>query len=97
MKFHQGLFKILRKQNVTDTLSFVRSFGRTDGQRENSIPSHKHSLRGYKYNHVQHKHWVQHRMISVVNFFRIFEMIIFCFVVAICDLVHAVETMHGIH
>ena len=25
--------------------SFVRSFGRTDG-RENSIPSHKHSLRG---------------------------------------------------
>ena len=41
MKFHQGLFKILRKQNVTDTLSFVRSDGR-----ENSIPSHKHSLRG---------------------------------------------------
>ena len=29
--------------------SFVRSFGRTDGQRENSIPSHKHSLRGYNY------------------------------------------------
>ena len=25
---------------------FVRSDGRTDGQRENSIPSHKHSLRG---------------------------------------------------
>ena len=23
--------------------------GRTDGQRENSIPYHKHSLRGYKY------------------------------------------------
>ena len=23
-----------------------RSFGRSDGQRENSIPSHKHSLRG---------------------------------------------------
>ena len=22
-----------------------------------------------KYNHVQHKHWVQHRMISVVNVF----------------------------
>ena len=35
MKFHQRLFKILRIQNVTDTLSFVRS----DGQRENSIPS----------------------------------------------------------
>ena len=26
--------------------TFVRSDGRTDGQRENSIPSHKHSLRG---------------------------------------------------
>ena len=25
IKFHQWLFKILRKQNVTDTLSFVRS------------------------------------------------------------------------
>ena len=25
------------------------------------------------------------------NFFRIFEIIIFCFVVAICDLVHDVE------
>ena len=25
--------------------TFVRSFVRTDGQRENSIPSHKHSLR----------------------------------------------------
>ena len=29
-------------------------------------------------------------MISVVNFFHIFEIIIFCFVGAICDLVHAV-------
>ena len=28
--------------------TFVRSFVRSDGQRENSIPSHKHSLRGYK-------------------------------------------------
>ena len=27
------------------------------------------------------------------NFFRIFEIIIFCFVVAICDLVHDVETI----
>ena len=26
--------------------TFVRSFVRSDGQRENSIPSHKHSLRG---------------------------------------------------
>ena len=28
--------------------TFVRSDGRMDGQRENSIPTHKHSLRGYK-------------------------------------------------
>ena len=27
------------------------------------------------------------------NFFRIFEIIIFCCVVAICDLVHNVETI----
>ena len=27
----------------------VRSDGRTDGQRENSIPSNKHILRGYNY------------------------------------------------
>ena len=27
------------------------------------------------------------------QFFRIFEIIIFCFVVAICDLVHDVETI----
>ena len=32
----------IRKQNVTDTLSD----GLSDGQRENNIPSHKHSLRG---------------------------------------------------
>ena len=38
MKFHQGLFKILRKQNVTDTLSFVRSFVRSFGQRETVYP-----------------------------------------------------------
>ena len=36
-------------------------------------------------------HGVQRRMISVL--FRIFEIIIFCFVVAICDLVHDVETV----
>ena len=41
-------------------------------------------------------HEVQHRMISVVKFFRIFEIIIFCFVVAICDLVHVVEAMYGL-
>ena len=38
-------------------------------------------------------HRVQRRMISVDNFFSIFEIIIFCFVVAICDLVHDVETI----
>ena len=36
-------------------------------------------------------HGLQRRMISVDNFFRIFEIIIFCFVVAIRDLVHDVE------
>ena len=41
-------------------------------------------------------HGVQRRMISVVNFFVFFEIIIFCFVVAICDLVHAVEAMYGL-
>ena len=43
-------------------------------------------------------HGVQHRMISVDNFFCIFEIIIFCFVVtvAICDLVHAVEAMYSL-
>ena len=30
------------------------------------------------------------------QFFRIFEIIIFCFVVAICDLVHAVDAMYGL-
>ena len=41
-------------------------------------------------------HRVQGKMISVVNFYRIFEIIIFCFVVAICDLVHTVEAMYGL-
>ena len=45
---------------------------------------------------MQTKHGVQHRMISVDNFFCIFEIIIFCFVVAICDLVHAVEVMYSL-
>ena len=39
---------------------------------------------------------VQRKMISVDNFFRIFQIIIFCFVVAICDLVHTVEATYGI-
>ena len=36
---------------------------------------------------------MQRRMISVDIFFRIFEIIIFSCVVAICDLVHDVETI----
>ena len=38
-------------------------------------------------------HGVQRRIISVVIFFRIFEIIILWFVVAIFDLVHDVETI----
>ena len=38
-------------------------------------------------------HGLQRRMILVVNVFHIFEIIIFCFVVAICDLVYDVETI----
>ena len=30
------------------------------------------------------------------QFFRIFEISIFCFVVAICDLVHAMDAMYGL-
>ena len=30
-----------------------------------------------KYNHVQHKHWVQHRMISVVNVFIFLRLLFF--------------------
>ena len=35
--------------------TFVRSFIRSDG-RENSIPSHKHSLRVYKYQAQENEH-----------------------------------------
>ena len=41
-------------------------------------------------------HGVQRRMISVDHFFVFFGVIIFCFVVAICDLVHAVEAMYSL-
>ena len=40
--------------------------------------------------------WVQRRMISVDNFFLIFEIIIFCFDVAIFGLVRAVRAMYGL-
>ena len=38
-------------------------------------------------------HGVQRRMISVDNFFVFLRLLFFCFVVAICDLVHNVETI----
>ena len=38
------------------------------------------------------KHRVQHRMISEDNFFVFLRLLFCCFVVAICDLVHDVET-----
>ena len=41
------------------------------------------------------KQGVQRKMI-LGHFFCIFEIIIFCFVVAICDLVHAVEATYGL-
>ena len=40
-------------------------------------------------------HGVQRRMISL-DIFCTFEIIIFCFVVTICDLVHAVRAMYGL-
>ena len=41
-------------------------------------------------------HGVQRRMISVVIFFVFLRLLFFCFVIAICDLVHAVEAMYGL-
>ena len=35
-------------QDTKETKRNGQSHGRKDGQRENSIPSHKHSLRGFK-------------------------------------------------
>ena len=44
-KFDEILSKIL--QDIKETNRYRRTHGRKDGQRENSIPSHKHSLQGY--------------------------------------------------
>ena len=41
----------------------------------------------------EHFHGVQRWVVSVDNFFPKFEIIILCCVVAICDLVHDVETI----
>ena len=38
----------------------------------------------------------QRRMVLVVIFFEFVKIDLFCFVVAICALVHDVEAMHGI-
>ena len=43
--------------------------------------------------HVQHCEGVQCRMVLVVNFFVFLKLLYFCFVVAICDLVHHVEAI----
>ena len=43
----------------------------------------------------QRKHGVQRRMVLVVNFFRIFEIVIFCYAVAISDLVQGVGAIHS--
>ena len=39
---------------------------------------------------------VQHMWVFVVNFFRIFEIILLLYVVVTCDLLHYVENIHGI-
>ena len=49
-----------------------------------------------KYEEMQPKQGVQHRMVLVVKLFRIFEIIMYCFVGAIFDLVHDVEAIHGL-
>ena len=43
--------------------------------------------------HNYPSHGVQRRMISVDNFFVFLTLLFFCCVVAICDLVHDVETI----
>ena len=39
---------------------------------------------------------VQYRKVVVVNFFRIFEIIIVCFNVDICDVVHDMEAINSL-
>ena len=41
-------------------------------------------------------HGVQGRIVLVDNFFRIFQIIIFCFVADICNTVHDVEAIHDL-
>ena len=46
-------------KDIKETKRYGRTYGRTygwtDGQRENSIPTHKHSLRGYKNCNILHR------------------------------------------
>ena len=46
--------------------------------------------------HAESSHGVKRMMISVDNIF-VFLKIFFCFVVAICDLVHDVETVFHLY
>ena len=57
MKFHQWVFKILKKQNVTDGRTDAHTDARTDGQRENSIPPLKLRFGG-GYNKVESLNWI---------------------------------------
>ena len=45
---------------------------------------------------VTHIQGIPHKMVLVVNFLSIFEIIFFSFVVAKFDLVHDVEATHGL-
>ena len=62
MKFHRWVFKILKKQNVTD----ARTDGRTDGQRENSIPPLKLRFGG-GYNKTGHPKLIYVIHVIVIN------------------------------
>ena len=50
----------------------------------------------YRHFHDRPIHRVQRRMISVDNLFVFLRLLFFCFVVAICDLVHTVEATYGL-
>ena len=50
-------------QDIKETKRYGHTFVRSDGQRENSIPSHKHSLRGGGggiIKSIMNKHKVKH-------------------------------------
>ena len=53
-KFDKIPSKILKviKETKRNGHTYTHTHGRKDGQRKNSIPTHKHSLRGY--NNLEH-------------------------------------------